>query len=641
MKKKLFACVLLVLVVLQAVFVPVSADGVESGGVSSYRETTIFEDLGMDPGSTSSDFESEVIGGSFSSSEPYVWEILTSCFERSYSKTSFFLYVFNRGYSSMTDSFSVTLADEAGYLFTVSADVIDWTEHCAKICIDLAPSSSWIHTTFTEISIEVYAITCNGRSSRPYVEEYEEGVSTSNLGLIYNISTGKLVKRSLSETLDLNVLMMFDRFSSSDLYVWNQLNSCAFLIPNIYFERFGDLALVRFIYDLYRDVPMLVIERSNKVDSFVSSLFNMVDSDFSFSPRPFFVSQAHYLSTPFEACDTDSGLGTTLLIRNDAWYDYSRYFVFPVDSVNHSSDGDFDFTPGQALRRLDYVKDMREYLGYSVSLQSLLKASSYEHFSCALSNDDLWTTTSFSDSLNWFEHLVFSVLPWTNLVDDSLDNLSAIEIVEDDPSDLSSSEISSLYKIDPYYADSFKSLWDKSVSSDSSLCILRYCMTDYTVYPADTWLEHGKNVPFAMTDGYVCKNAVIDNFQIISFDFNKTIMTDDGPTIVTTTVPVNMSPVSFIGGGESGDSLQDGIGISNGPSPMNPFKGLFKAKDKALNWFKMIFAILGIVVIAIILIKLISFVVAAVRFFQIRKRGSDDPDSPKRRKRHRKKRDRR
>ena len=79
MRSKLFACLLLVMVVLQAIFVPVYASGIESGGVSSYRETTIYEDFGMDPGSSSSDFESEVIGGSFSSSEPYVWEILTSC----------------------------------------------------------------------------------------------------------------------------------------------------------------------------------------------------------------------------------------------------------------------------------------------------------------------------------------------------------------------------------------------------------------------------------------------------------------------------------------------------------------------------------------------------------------------------------
>ncbi|MBP5428959.1 MAG: hypothetical protein J6Z04_06720 [Clostridia bacterium] len=636
MRSKLFACLLLVMVVLQAIFVPVYASGIESGGVSSYRETTIYEDFGMDPGSSSSDFESEVIGGSFSSSEPYVWEILTSCYERSFSKTSFFLYVFNRGYSSLTDSFSVTLTDDDGSLYSVSADLIDWTDHCAKICIDLVPSSSYIKTSSSEISIEVYSITCNGRSSRPYVEELDVGESNASVGLVYNVSTGKLSKRSIRESLDLNVTLMAERFSSGPTFFdYAQLNTAAFIIPDSYFERFGDLALVRYIYDLYSNVPMSVLKDSAVVEQAVGSFFDPSDSDFDFSPRPVYRPYSGYY-LPFELRYTQKFLWFDVAHEDFSDFcSFNRYFTFVVDDVIETGNGGYDFTPSEVLARYQFIKD-----NINPPYKNVLGAETFQSFSEELSVDDSWSTESYSDyldSLSFWNQLAFktasSLVLHGNVIDDSINDVPAIQIVSQDLSGMTDSQISETFYVDPFYSSDLRSLSVLADSSDGQLVLLRFCLTPYIAIPCNRLKLDDE---WETVEGYVCFNSIIDNFKIISFDFKKTVASDQGPVVITTTVPVNMDPVTFIDGGQSPGQLQDEF-VDKWP---NVLPGIFSKASSAFDWLKRVLAIVGVVLIVILLVKILTFIVSAVKFFRIRKNGSDNSDSMKRKNRRRKKRDR-
>ena len=93
--RKLFAWLIVVVVIFQAFFIPVSADSASDPEpetrVKSLSETTMVEDFGL---SRKSQIETDLIGGSFITSQnPYYWETLTAACENTSSAFAFYLYV--------------------------------------------------------------------------------------------------------------------------------------------------------------------------------------------------------------------------------------------------------------------------------------------------------------------------------------------------------------------------------------------------------------------------------------------------------------------------------------------------------------------------------------------------------------------
>ena len=624
MKKKFIAWLILVLVVLQAFFVPVFADGEEENVQyveQSFSETSILQDFGV---SSAAELKT-LVGGSFGAGNSTKWEVLNAASERVGNNYRFFLFLMRRASSyglSGVNKFDLVLTvsneNGSGFLNVDSSVVSRADDYFIKVQFDLPGSSEYIQREGSSFRIELYSLKPHNVNAlqRGFVTQYESGVAESSVGLIFDANERPAQNIDRAEELKLNVTMMSERFSTSEgLDQWKQLNTCAFIIPNSYFQRFGDLAVIRYVYDLYEDVPMLVLEKSTAVNAAYSHAVQ---------------TQRHYNSTPFtvqkRVAHTGNHPGSHYYTYTNV--DYSRYFIFPVDEI-HLQDGDpYDFTSSQAIDR--YLGAKNIFLSSVLSdFPSFLKASNSEHVNGSMTPDDTWSTISFADYLeeqNWLVHLIYRISLWGDIEDDSLDEVSAIKIVDSSLSDLTDDVIAETYFIDPVYADTLRSLSEFAVSSDGKLVLFRYCMTDYSVSSVHRMSYDGSSYDVT---GYVCKNAIIDNFEIINFDFKRVVMTPDGPEVIVTTVPVEMDPVTFIEGGQSGQALVDGVVDPWG----TPFGFLKMSTGNAWDWIKRIVLIILAVVVLIVFYKVVTLIVSIASLFKHRR--NDDPDQKPKKKRFR------
>lgn len=619
MKKKLIAWLILVLVVLQAFFVPVFAEGEEENVQyveKSFSETSILQDFGV---SSAAELKT-LVGGSFGAGNSTKWEVLNAAYERVGNNYRFFLFLMRRASSygiSGVNKFDLVLtgsnSNGTGFLYVSSTVVSRADDYFIKLQFDLPGSSQYIQRSGSTFRIELYSLKPQNVNAlqRGFITQYESGIAESSVGLIFNPDQRPVQSLDRAEELKLNVTMMSERYSCDEgLSEWKQLNTCAFIIPNSYFQRFGDLAVIRYVYDLYEDVPMLVLKKSSTVNAAYSHAVQ---------------TQRHYNSMPFT-------------VQERYWHpvvganafrevDFCRYFIFPVDEI-HNQEGDpYDFSSSEALSRFASAKSI--FLSSNAGVfQSFLKASSSQYVNGSMTPDDTWSTLSFADYLdsqNWLVRLYYKLSVWGDFEDDSLDEVPAIQFVDSSLSGVSDDVIASTYLVDPVYSASLRSLSESAVSSDGTLVLFRFCLTDYKVTPISRLIYDGVT---SDVSGYVCENAIIDNFEIINFDFKRVVMTPDGPEVIVTTVPVEMDPVTFIEGGQSGPSLVDGVV----DSWETPFGFLKKSSGNAWDWIKRVVLIILAVVLVIVLYKAITLIVSIASIFKRRKDlSSDEPPKKKRR----------
>ena len=345
MKKKFIAWLILVLVVLQAFFVPVFADGEEENVQyveQSFSETSILQDFGV---SSAAELKT-LVGGSFGAGNSTKWEVLNAAFERVGNNYRFFIFLMRRASSyglSGVKKFDLVLTGSnqngSGFLNVESSVVSHADDYFIKVQFDLPGSSQYIQRSGSSFRIELYSLKPHNVNAlqRGFVTQYESGVAESSVGLIFNINERPVQNIDRAEELKLNVTMMSERYSTSEgLDQWKQLNTCAFIIPNSYFQRFGDLAVIRYVYDLYEDVPMLVLEKSTAVNAAYSHAVQ---------------TQRHYNSMPFtvEKRILHSGGHPGSHYTTYSSVDFCRYFIFPVDEIHLQDGNPYDFTSNEAF----------------------------------------------------------------------------------------------------------------------------------------------------------------------------------------------------------------------------------------------------------------------------------------------------
>ena len=651
--KKFYALLIAVLVVLQVFFIPVLADGEEQTSVfvqKSLAETTLQEDLLGDPDASDQDVENFVFGRSIHLNVYLQFEIFAAAYECNDFTYSFYLYLKNEdiynigtpgsilyplkdfelqlkrpdlpsGGSStppyldpnlndpfLTDIDSSTLP--AYHFNTYSATVVDNTRHVAKIRLDLPSASPFIlHPDSNTVAIDIDHIWYRIWGCDPVYQEFEGGNYTSSLRIDFSTATASAPVRSVSSrmlshfatgfvasepVLHLDVSLMSDRFSSSSLESWYQLNTAAFLIPNKYVDQYGKYLYVHYTYGVYNDVPMIVFPASYNY----SDLIEYVD---------FCVSRQYPLSF-------------------FPYYDYQKlnycpYFVFEVDSINHSSDGGYDVSTSTLLSAWNSLKSNESSSDY----QSVLRCSSYESFDIWKGPKDSYQTVSFSDAHGWWSWAFAGVWPWDTVVDDSID-VPATELISR-TSDLislsagSDSNLSDNLFVDESEAYMLRSLASSALSGDSSLAILRYSLTDYHIYSGEqpNSFYYDGHFHYEGQDGYLARNAIISQFQILEIGLSQEPYdTADIQSLILSgdihLIDVESDPQDYIGGLESGDHLKEGIIIR-----YDPWK-----------WLKRLIAILVVFFVLVVVFYVLKFI-GVFRSAFVRRHG----DPPEKRKRKR------
>lgn len=569
--KKFFAWLILSVVILQAFFIPVLADEEEPQYEAvSLWETDIYQDFGV---SSLSELKT-LVGGSFGAGNPSFFEILNVAVEEFGTYYNVFLYFINRAcdvdiqYFGWDLSGSGVPSSYARYGWTVpDHSFYKLVFRISKLDTDLYQLEN------DQLSFTIHSIgpcpdqdTYLGQPAR--YEEYVGGSCSSYLTVSFDmasVSRGATDSVHFAQTfssenkLKLDVTMMSERFTSPVAYSFYQLNTAAFIVPNSYFEDFGYLRSVQYNYDLYADVPMLVIKK-NVASYFLGSSFNSSDSDYDFDPLPY--KHQHHSQKPVTVARsiplTHPGLDDfhDYGPERSTFYDYARYFVFPVDSIENY--GGYDFSSVEALKRYDFYKD--------INCTGLMGYSSKDHFEVDLTPDHVWSTLSFQDVSNWFERLIsYGVWPWESLEDDSLDEVSAFDIVDSDPSSLTDSEFRTSLYLDPKYKETLHDLYEQAVSSDGTLVLMRFSLTDYSIESINSLFLNGDFQ--CWTSGYICKNAIISDFDIIRIWFRPIADSPDGPSLYRTYKLISANP----GGGTpsnpgGGPDMPDDPGSGSGGS---------------------------------------------------------------------------
>lgn len=623
MKKKLIAWLILVLVVLQAFFVPVFADGYDEEEPEDLLHSSVSHDLDI---VTSADLL-QIVGGTLGADNIRGFQIVSAAYERAGNSYRFYLYLLERRVVVGDPScFKIGLKNQSNNsTFYVDATLIShFGQNLYKVTFDLPMTSPCITRTTDSFSIELRSIQKCGRDWSDYVfEAYREksgdSVVVSNLGLTFSYNDIMVVSMRTVPMLDLPVTLMSYRAPSDTLGVYNQLNTAAFIVPDYFTDHYGTLKSVSFKYDIYHDVPMFVVETdfSGGLYNFLrTSAFNSSDYDLDFSPTPTFRSGA-----VFPAEYVYNFKWWIFNIHSLNYSDYgvfnvSPYFVFAVDEINHSEDGKYDFTPEEGLERFQYIKDHS-----APPYTSNVRARELKHIEASLSKTDLYNTASAAESLSWYVEFASRLAGYGSFLDgNDIQDVQAIEHVQSDPGLLSNDQFEAGLYVDYYFKDTLSDLYEESEDSGGLLTLLRYNITPYSAGLVNSVKNKNTNTSYNC-DGYLLSQDIIDNFEIISLEFEPVTVGYDGPRLLTTTVLVNSDPQSYVGGGQSPDSTDPGWTMR-----------FLSAPNSGLDWLKRIALIILGVFVVIVLFKAITLIVSIASLFKRRKDpSSDEPPKKKRR----------
>lgn len=622
--KKVFALLIAFLVVLQVFFIPVLADENHEEEPEDLLHSSVSHDLDIHTGADLLD----LVGGTLGAGNIRGFELVSAAYERAGNSYRFYLYLLERKYVVGDPTcFKIGLKNQSNNsTFYVDAALISsFGSNVYKVTFDLPMTSPCITRTTDSFSIELRSIQKVGRDWSDYVfEAYREqsgdSVVVSNLGLTFSYNDIMVVSMVTVPMLDLPVTLMSYRAPSDTLGVYNQLNTAAFIVPDYFTDHYGTLKKVSFQYDIYHDVPMFVVEKelSGSFYNFLrTSAFNSSDYDLDFNPAPAFKTNAVF---PAEFVYNFKWWLWNYYTLNYADYGYisvSPYFVFAVDEINHSEDGKYDFTPEQGLQRFQFIKDHS-----APPYTSNVRARELKHIEATLSKSDLYNTASAAENLSWYVEFAARLAGYGSFLDgNDIQEVQAIEHVESDPGLLSDDQFESGLYVDYYFKDTLSDLYGDAEDSGGLLTLLRYNITPYSAGLVNSVKNKNTNTSYSC-DGYLLSQDIIDNFEIISLEFEPVTVGYDGPRLLTTTVLVHSDPQSYVGGGQSPDSMD---------SPWTLH--FLSAPKSAFDWLKRIGLILVAVILVIVFFKVVSFFVAFVSLF--RRRRSQEPDQKPKKKRFR------
>ena len=629
--KRFFTLLIALLVVLQVFFIPAAAsEWDQEEEPEDLLHSSVVHDLDVH---TSTDLLA-LVGGSFGGDNIRGFEVFTAAYERVGNYYRFYIYLLER-VRIRADYDSPRLVKVGLKNFSsnstvyVDAPIISTgLAYMTTIYFDLPMTSPCFSRESDAFSIEIVSLQkCGIGWSDPVYEGYREkagdSIVVSNLGLTFSYNDIMLVSKKSVPMLDVEVTLMCDRVSSDHVGIYNQLNTAAFILPDYFTDHYGTLVGCTFKYDLYHDVPMFVVEapQYGALYSFLKgNVFNSSDFDLNFTPEPVFRNQARFPG------DLHYNVNWWIFHITDVSYTkwglnwFSPYFTFAVDEISHDADGGFDFTPEEALARWEYIKN------HSAPPYALNSGGTYYHFEKTLHKTDLYNTVSAAEGLNWATQFSMYVLGFGRFVDDSIVDLPAIEHVESDPADMTDSTFEGGLYIDPYFKDTLADMYDDAEASNGLLTLLRYCLTPYAAAPVNSITAASTGTSYSC-DGYIAVQDIIDDFVIISFEFEQVVTTYDGPELITTTTLVHSDPVSFVGGGESPESMLDQVTTDG-------FHLHFLSAPKSVwDWIKRIGLIVLAVVVLIVIYKVVTLIVSIASLFKHRR--NDDPDPKPKKKRFR------
>ena len=604
MKKKLIAWLILVLVVLQAFFVPVFADEYDEVEPEDLLHSSVAHDLDI----ISSDDLLDIVGGTLGADNIRGFQIVSAAYERAGNSYRFYLYLLERKVVVGDPTcFKIGLKNQSNNstFYVDAAWISHFGQNVYKVTFDLPMTSPCINRTTDSFSIELRSIQKCGRGWSDYVfEAYREqsgdSVVVSNLGLTFSYNDIMVVSMRTVPMLDLPVTLMSYRAPSDTLGVYNQLNTS-----------------VSFKYDIYHDVPMFVVEKelSGGLYNFLrTSAFNSSDYDLDFSPTPTFQSGAVFPAEYVYNFKWWIFNIHTLNYSDYGTFSVSPYFVFAVDEINHSEDGKYDFTPEQGLERFLYIKDHS-----APPYTSNVRARELKHIEATLLKSDLYNTASAAESLSWYVEFASRLAGYGSFLDgNDIQDVQAIEHVQSDPGLLSNDQFEAGLYVDYYFKDTLSDLYEESEDSGGLLTLLRYNITPYSAGLVNSVKNKNTNTSYSC-DGYLLSQDIIDNFEIISLEFEPVTVGYSGPRLLTTTVLVNSTPQSYVGGGQSPDSTDPAWTLR-----------ILSAPKSGLDWLKRIVLIILAVFFVIVLFKAITLIVSIVSLFKHRKDPSSDKPPKKR-----------
>ncbi len=654
MKKKRYrAALALALVVLQlfCFFVPASAaDETASEGETegtwvekSFRETTIIEDLGSET------LEKYPLIESSDKSGAEIISAITRRGDGSVKDVELFLYIYvpsgtENGtygeYRFLTGTLAISAADYTN-VQALQMKKIDTTETLLKVMVRMTSEQYNAYLTKGKDAFQFYLnsfqITWGNASIKDTVT-YDAVTRSLNGG---KLSSGILLTASLDgtpmkwemgETLELDVHLSAERYSTSESGKFSQINTAMFLVPTKYFydESQKYLSLTEVVYEAtyYNKVPFVVVDDA-KVLEYASG-------DMYFQSPLFFQSHSDYpywISSPV----TSSPHPRFRPNRNFVFY-REKIATIEGEKADVSS---FEVISAFDILKADWAESKRGTLASWLKADNVVPKQRYPVYAT-----EKIKTESYADGASF----------WTKLFDGRLfgkNEDDSIELAEIQT--LSCAEYNQLLEVSLLTKEYFKGACGLSEegfnqlltlaeeanfnlqNSEYTIVMLHFSETEYFTYDLNA-IQH-YDISTGVFDyntftfntkskSYVFLQSIIDDFRIIQLGYEN--------ENVIKIVPVASPTYTFIGDGEGPDKIED--------ETYDPPKfevpdwwpdfgiGGFRNKFKnALNKFLLVLRIILIVVIVVVLIwggtKLFKFIGAARDAFGRRGGGKGGGDS--------------
>ncbi len=654
MKKRKLVLTLLLLIV-QAFFVVVPVFASEDTGEKvmketavSFSETTIKQDM--------ADKLTDLV--SYMGAVTNDVSLIAFTAERTKDKADkfnlyFYLYVPNSPSRGNITSAKVTVSKKVGDTPQVlTLKQIDRDNTVYKFAITGVSDSVLNYDGKKMISFEIYNFSLNAVSYPAVGYAFSGGKAESSVTLTYDVDQsdaavtstsedGKYKRYNLAapnvvkdETLSLNTTLVSERVTTPTADKYMQINTAMITIPNKYFNLYGKLAEVEYIYSLWDKVPMLVTDNETFYKRIAITTGNPYITEWrvptTVSNAPIQIPESaeykNYLPLSLDFCFYINSIGNTKGSQYDVsaetilkkFQNYLKHYNALLDSIYEKDPSLRDIVFGDdSKENMELVKRFASY--FDSDFDFLMFANHKKDILTSVKASDVIKSESYTSANDWWSKLWSGKLLQLN-VDDSV-TLPGISIFDNADLSKTDEELSKKYCIDATEIYKLRSL--ASLSNTHKICFLRYATTEYNVYGNISRLSGGigmiddpytygfseKNNTKLVGSGYYCENSIIQDFQILKLHFEKTDQRLG--TIARTTVLVEDQKQDYVGGTESGPKLQD----EKTQNPMiglwDWFKGLFKPSKLDLLWKG--FLIVLIALIVFFLLRLLLRLIPAIR----------------------------
>lgn len=454
------------------------------------------------------------------------------------SATSFdlFFYLFSpKGFDDLKSA-KVTLSEDAEGAMTrsVVGDILDRSKTLLKLRVSGAARKlvGYNETSQTlNIKLHSYDLTYKTGtvSYTASSDTFDGSIVNGYYTFKYSLKDGIVQSSTQMDTLELQVTLVSERVSSSDANTYKQINTAMMLIPESYFDRYGEITLIEYIYTLYDKVPMLVTSSQHLYDHILAGDHPKVGYYYAGVDGQIYNSYVPY-----------------------------KELAFKVDSIRKESGDYYDLTADEILTRFYESKDEYAESGSEQTFWEYIGAASISGGNHTVDQFDEIHTESYKDSAAWWQKLMDGRV--FGNIDDSVD-LKALHVLEAVDLSLTDEKLSETYCIDEAFIPAFRAL-AKKCKLGYRLVLMRYLVTDYTVYDCaffsdpdgkGTLINPNHNIDI-INGCYVAQNAIIEDFQILKIVYEKK---DTVGNVTRTVIYPDNDKQDYVEPPESGDALKD------------------------------------------------------------------------------------